>query len=119
MHLTTALLQQAAEKTVRIDFAANPVTRDDLDMGIDLTLDQFGCLFEMLEMVRLRGELQLARREIVAIDLLVADQAFDGIDGGRIRAITTLRPFDAQLRAQRRIVLRDARIALAAVASRR
>ena len=70
VHLAAVLLQQAAVKAVRLHLAANPVAADQFDVGIDFAPDQLGGLFEMFEVMRLRGELELARSEIVAVDLL-------------------------------------------------
>ena len=112
-------LQQAAMKGIGLHFVADLLAIEQIDVGIDFTPDQLGGLRDMFEMMRLRGELELARSEIVAIDVFFADQTLDGIHRRRIRAIAALRALDAELRAQRRIVLRDARIALAAVTPRR
>ena len=119
VHLAAMLLQQAAVKAVRLDFAANPVAADQFDIGIDFAPDQLGGLFEMFEVMRLRSELQLAGSEIVAVDLLFADQPLDRLDRRRIRAITAARTLGAELRVERHVVLRDARVALPAVAARR
>src|SRR5471032_3691172 len=108
-------LQQATEKTVRLHFRRDPVAADDLDIGIDFTPDHLCRFLQMLEMMRFRRELQLARCEVIAINLLFADQAFDGIDRGRIRPITTARLLNTKLLDQRGEILRDAGIDLTAV----
>jgi len=82
-------LQQAAVKGIGLHFVADLRAIEQIDVRIDFTPDQLGGLRDMVEMMRLRGELQLAGREIVAIDVLFADQTLDGVYGRRIRAITT------------------------------
>lgn len=106
-------------EAVRFHLVADLFTADDLDVRIDFAANQLGRAFEVFEVMRLRRELELARGEVVAVDALFANQPLDGIDGRRIGAVATLRALDAQLPAQRRIILRHAGIALAAVAPRR
>jgi hypothetical protein len=119
VHLAAMTLQQAAEKAVRLNFGRDPIAADDLDIGVNFTPDHLRRLLQMREMMRLGGKLQLARCKVIAIDLLFADQAFDGIDCSRIRPITTARLLHAKLLNQRGKILRDAGIDLTAVAPRR
>jgi hypothetical protein len=117
VHLAAMLVQQTAEETIRLNFAANPLAADHFNIGIDFAPDQLGGLFEVFEMMRLRSEFQLARSKIVAIDRFFPDQSLDGLDGRCIRLIAAARTLRAKLCVERHIVLRNARVALPAVAS--
>lgn len=119
VHLHAVVLQQPAVETVGADLVAHPRRLDQLDVGIDVAAQRVVRLRQRREMLRLRGELELAGAPEIAIDRVFGDERLDAFHGALVCPIELPRRLRADARGQRRVVLRDAGVALSAVASRR
>ena len=119
MHPRTLAEQQPAVITIRADLVAQFGLRHEARVGVHARREQCVAARELVVMLGLRRELQLAGAGEIAIDRLFVDEPFDRVDARVEREIKAVRQFRAETLRQRRIILREAVVAHAAVASRR
>src|SRR6185503_1634289 len=79
VHLGAPLLQQPAVESGRIDLAGESRAIDELHAGIDVA-EHLESASEAVEMLRLRGELELPGAHEVAVDRFLADDLLDRVD---------------------------------------
>ncbi len=117
MQLRTGLLQQSAIKAVAADFLCDVLRCNQGQLRIDVVyqvaidLLQFGIVF------RLGGDLQLAATVKIAIKFFIDDNFFHRVDRTHKRLVQLLGFFLADARSQLGKIVRQAAVALAAVAA--
>ena len=101
------------------DLLAQGVARHEAHVGVGTPVERVAGTGQLIVMLGLRGELELARAREVAVDPLLRHDALDRVDGGVEGVVKRHRLVEPEPGFHRREILGEAVVALAAVAARR
>ena len=119
VHLAAALVEQAADETIARHLGAHARRMQDLHVGVDAVGHQpLGAARQRFQVGRLCGQLELAAAREVAVDGLVAHDAFHGVDRGVVGVVPGTCTLHADLGRDLGVVDREPVVDVAAIASR-
>ena len=117
MHAGAFAVDQPAVEAVRPDLAGQVRAAHHLRVGVDVGRQQFLAARQLVVVLGLGRELDLADAREAAVDLLFRHQALDRIDSGVEGPIEPVGDFLAEFGRHRAVVLGKAVVAHAAVAT--
>ena len=119
VHLAAALVEQAADEALARHLGAHARRVQDLHVGVDAVGHQpLGAARQRFQVRRLCGQLELAAAREVAVDGLVAHDAFHRVDRGVVGVVPGTRTLHADLGRDLGVVDREPVVDVPAVAAR-